>query len=167
MCWRCRARGLNWPIFAVKRGKMSILESFPKFEDIRDLILLARREDMGGEGMDGDDVTSRLLVKEDAVGVGTATITASFGGVQATTLVTVTPAIAVRRSSPRASRALRASRSTPSGPKIRNVGNAWMSNCSATALPRRVGNSARNAAQSGAPLKIVLLSGGANLGSWG
>lgn len=39
---------------------------FPKFEEIRELIQLARREDLGS-----DDVTSRLLVPEDAVGVGT------------------------------------------------------------------------------------------------
>src|SRR2546422_8720344 len=41
---------------------------FPKFEEIRELIELARREDLGPAG---DDVTSRLLVREDAVGVGT------------------------------------------------------------------------------------------------
>ena len=40
--------------------------SFPAFEQIRDLILLARQEDLGG-----DDVTSRLLVGEDETGVGT------------------------------------------------------------------------------------------------
>ncbi len=39
---------------------------FPPIEEIRPLILLARREDMGS-----DDVTSRLLVDEKAVGVGT------------------------------------------------------------------------------------------------
>jgi nicotinate-nucleotide pyrophosphorylase (carboxylating) len=39
---------------------------FPKFEDIRDIIQLARREDL-----QDDDVTSRLMVPEDAVGVGT------------------------------------------------------------------------------------------------
>ena len=39
---------------------------FPKFEEIREIIQLARREDLGN-----DDVTSRLLVAEDAVGVGT------------------------------------------------------------------------------------------------
>src|SRR5437763_1119285 len=39
---------------------------FPSHEDLRDLIQLARREDLGG-----DDVTSRLMVREDAVGVGT------------------------------------------------------------------------------------------------
>ena len=39
---------------------------FPKFDDIRDLIHLARREDLGE-----DDVTSRLLVRADASGVGT------------------------------------------------------------------------------------------------
>jgi nicotinate-nucleotide pyrophosphorylase (carboxylating) len=39
---------------------------FPPYEELRDLIQLARREDLGG-----DDVTSRLMVREDAVGVGT------------------------------------------------------------------------------------------------
>lgn len=39
---------------------------FPKFEDIREIIQLARREDL-----QDDDVTSRLMVPEDAVGVGT------------------------------------------------------------------------------------------------
>ncbi len=40
---------------------------FPAFEEIKDLILLAKREDV----RNGDDVTSRLMVPEDAVGVGT------------------------------------------------------------------------------------------------
>jgi len=39
---------------------------FPKFEEIRDIIHLARREDLGD-----DDVTSRLLVMEETIGVGT------------------------------------------------------------------------------------------------
>jgi nicotinate-nucleotide pyrophosphorylase (carboxylating) len=39
---------------------------FPKFEEIRDIVQLARREDFGE-----DDVTARLLVAEDAVGVAT------------------------------------------------------------------------------------------------
>jgi nicotinate-nucleotide pyrophosphorylase (carboxylating) len=39
---------------------------FPKFEDIRDIIRLAQQEDLGG-----DDVTSRLMIAGDAVGVGT------------------------------------------------------------------------------------------------
>jgi nicotinate-nucleotide pyrophosphorylase (carboxylating) len=39
---------------------------FPKFEDLREIIHLARKEDQGG-----DDVTSRILIPEDAVGVGT------------------------------------------------------------------------------------------------
>lgn len=42
------------------------MEGFPAYSDIRELIELARREDMGG-----DDVTSRLLVSEDAAAVGT------------------------------------------------------------------------------------------------
>lgn len=39
---------------------------FPKFEDIRDIIHLARREDLGT-----DDVTSRFLIAEETIGVGT------------------------------------------------------------------------------------------------
>ncbi|MGA2442617.1 MAG: carboxylating nicotinate-nucleotide diphosphorylase [Tepidisphaeraceae bacterium] len=39
---------------------------FPKFEDIREIIQLARREDLGE-----DDVTSRFMIAEDAVGIGT------------------------------------------------------------------------------------------------
>jgi nicotinate-nucleotide pyrophosphorylase (carboxylating) len=39
---------------------------FPKFEEIRDIIQLARREDLGS-----DDVTSRILVSEETIGVGT------------------------------------------------------------------------------------------------
>jgi nicotinate-nucleotide pyrophosphorylase (carboxylating) len=39
---------------------------FPKFEEIQDIIQLARREDLRD-----DDVTSRLLISEDAVGVAT------------------------------------------------------------------------------------------------
>jgi nicotinate-nucleotide pyrophosphorylase (carboxylating) len=39
---------------------------FPSYEDLKDLIQLARREDLGN-----DDVTSRLMIGEDAVGVGT------------------------------------------------------------------------------------------------
>ncbi len=42
------------------------MHPFPRFDDIRDLIQLARREDLGG-----DDVTSRLMVPADAAGVGT------------------------------------------------------------------------------------------------
>jgi nicotinate-nucleotide pyrophosphorylase (carboxylating) len=41
-------------------------DQFPKFEDIREIIQLARREDLGE-----DDVTSRFMSSEDAVGVGT------------------------------------------------------------------------------------------------
>ena len=41
---------------------------FPAVEDIKELIQLARREDLGRSG---DDVTSRLLIAEDGVGVGT------------------------------------------------------------------------------------------------
>jgi len=44
------------------------MEKFPAFEEVRDLIQLARREDLGPAG---DDVTSRLTVPESAVGVGT------------------------------------------------------------------------------------------------
>src|SRR6266436_6612583 len=42
------------------------MQAFPKFDELRELIQLARREDLGS-----DDVTSRLLIGEDAVGVGT------------------------------------------------------------------------------------------------
>lgn len=45
-----------------------MLNPFPSFESLRDLIQLARREDLG---VQGDDVTSRLLVPETAVSVGT------------------------------------------------------------------------------------------------
>jgi nicotinate-nucleotide pyrophosphorylase (carboxylating) len=40
--------------------------SFPSFDEIKDLILLAKREDLRD-----DDVTSRLMVPADAIGVGT------------------------------------------------------------------------------------------------
>jgi nicotinate-nucleotide pyrophosphorylase (carboxylating) len=50
----------------------SVLESFPPYEQIRDLVLLAVREDLGqGQGHDRDDVTSRLLVPQDKIGIGT------------------------------------------------------------------------------------------------
>src|SRR5215212_4132090 len=39
---------------------------FPTFDQLKDLIQLAKREDLAG-----DDVTSRLMVKEDEIGVGT------------------------------------------------------------------------------------------------
>jgi len=41
---------------------------FPSLDETKDLIQLARREDLGASG---DDVTSRLLIAEDAIGVGT------------------------------------------------------------------------------------------------
>ena len=41
---------------------------FPTIEQLRELIQLAKREDLGAAG---DDVTSRLLIDESAVGVGT------------------------------------------------------------------------------------------------
>jgi len=44
--------------------------SFPKIEEIKDIIQLARREDLGAGN---DDVTSRLLIDEGAMGVGTLT----------------------------------------------------------------------------------------------
>jgi nicotinate-nucleotide pyrophosphorylase (carboxylating) len=43
------------------------METFPSHDDIKDLILLAQREDLGADG----DVTSRLLVPDDQIGVGT------------------------------------------------------------------------------------------------
>jgi nicotinate-nucleotide pyrophosphorylase (carboxylating) len=42
------------------------MQPFPSLEEVRDLIQLARREDLRD-----DDVTSRLMIPEDAVGVGT------------------------------------------------------------------------------------------------
>src|SRR5688500_4445805 len=42
------------------------MQPFPKYEQIRDLIQLAKAEDLAG-----DDVTSRLMIPEAAVGVGT------------------------------------------------------------------------------------------------
>lgn len=42
------------------------MPQFPRFDDVREIIHLARREDLG-EG----DVTSRFMVAEEAVGVGT------------------------------------------------------------------------------------------------
>src|SRR6478752_3222021 len=39
---------------------------FPTYDQLKDIIELARREDQAG-----DDVTSRLMVKEDQIGVGT------------------------------------------------------------------------------------------------
>src|SRR5918993_923128 len=42
------------------------MQPFPKHEQIRDLIQLAKAEDLAG-----DDVTSRLMIPEAAVGVGT------------------------------------------------------------------------------------------------
>jgi len=44
------------------------MEPFPPFDDLKDLIRLARREDLGPAE---DDVTSRLLLPESAVAVGT------------------------------------------------------------------------------------------------
>ena len=41
---------------------------FPPLEEIRDLIQLARREDLGAAN---DDVTSRMLIDESTIGVGT------------------------------------------------------------------------------------------------
>lgn len=44
------------------------MNPFPAHDEIKDLIQLARREDLGARN---DDVTSRLLVDENAIGVGT------------------------------------------------------------------------------------------------
>src|SRR4051794_7812351 len=44
------------------------MNPFPAHDEIKDLIQLAKREDLGARN---DDVTSRLLVDENAVGVGT------------------------------------------------------------------------------------------------
>ena len=43
-----------------------MLKTFPSYEELRELIQLAKREDLGS-----DDVTSRLLVAENQIGVGT------------------------------------------------------------------------------------------------
>src|SRR3954452_17636743 len=43
------------------------MQPFPTYDQLKDLIQLAKREDLPG----GDDVTSRLLIDENAVGVGT------------------------------------------------------------------------------------------------
>jgi nicotinate-nucleotide pyrophosphorylase (carboxylating) len=47
---------------------MNLLDQFPREEAVRELIQLARREDLGPSH---DDVTSRLTVPENQVGVGT------------------------------------------------------------------------------------------------
>jgi len=44
------------------------MEQFPPFDEFKELILLARREDLGSAQ---DDVTSRLLIPETAISVGT------------------------------------------------------------------------------------------------
>ncbi|MEO6436295.1 MAG: carboxylating nicotinate-nucleotide diphosphorylase [Tepidisphaeraceae bacterium] len=44
------------------------MQPFPPLDEFRELIQLARREDLGAGG---DDVTSRLLISEEAIGVGT------------------------------------------------------------------------------------------------
>src|SRR5215203_1965218 len=44
------------------------MHSFPPFEEVKELITLARREDLGASN---DDVTPRLLIPEDKIGVGT------------------------------------------------------------------------------------------------
>jgi len=44
------------------------MQPFPTYDQLKELIQMARREDLGP---DGDDVTSRLLVPETAVSVGT------------------------------------------------------------------------------------------------
>lgn len=43
------------------------MEKFPPYEDLKELIQLAKREDLGAEG----DITSRLLIPADQIGVGT------------------------------------------------------------------------------------------------
>jgi nicotinate-nucleotide pyrophosphorylase (carboxylating) len=45
------------------------MNPFPTYDQLKDLIALAKREDLGPGP--GDDVTSRLLIPEDAVSVGT------------------------------------------------------------------------------------------------
>src|SRR5439155_5748706 len=43
-----------------------MLKTFPPYEELRELIQLAKREDLGS-----GDITSRLLVEENQIGVGT------------------------------------------------------------------------------------------------
>src|SRR5688500_11435260 len=45
------------------------MEKFPPFDQLKDLILMARHEDLGPG--DGDDVTSRLMLPQTATAVGT------------------------------------------------------------------------------------------------
>src|SRR5437763_820168 len=54
------------PSFVHARTARSAMLPFPSYEELKDLIQHARREDLGN-----DDVTSRLMIGEDAVGVGT------------------------------------------------------------------------------------------------
>ena len=51
------------------------MNPFPSHDELKDLIQLARREDLGANN---DDVTSRLLVDEHATGVGDL-LDAAFG----------------------------------------------------------------------------------------
>ena len=44
------------------------MNKFPAFDEIKELIMLAKREDLG---LANDDVTSRLLIPEDKIGVAT------------------------------------------------------------------------------------------------
>src|SRR3954466_5076843 len=44
------------------------MNAFPSHEEIKDIIQLAKREDLGSQN---DDVTSRLLIDENAIAVGT------------------------------------------------------------------------------------------------
>src|SRR5690349_3797936 len=45
-----------------------MLNSFPSHDELKEIIQLAKREDLGAQN---DDVTSRLLIDENAIGVGT------------------------------------------------------------------------------------------------
>ena len=47
---------------------MKAMREFPSYDQLKDLIRMARQEDLGPAG---DDVTSRLLIPENAVSVGT------------------------------------------------------------------------------------------------
>jgi len=51
--------------------KSDFMERFPAYDEIKDLIQLARREDLGEPATLDGDATSRLLIAENAVGVGT------------------------------------------------------------------------------------------------
>src|SRR5947209_13637584 len=54
------------PLRSSREREKKMLKTFPPYEELRELIQLAKREDLGS-----GDVTSRLLVEENQIGVGT------------------------------------------------------------------------------------------------